>query len=333
MGEILWKCSPKAAGLRAQAAEEFPLEVVPRCTVSSADYSQCNPQFVLSNGEASDNIPQISCGVAMVTVLRPLSTSELLDRTFHLYRNNFLLFVGITALPQLVPLALHVSTAMMILQRQLGGVGVMVIFTALASYVALEISHAATIIAVSNLHLDRAAGIGSSYALAKASMLRVIGISIAVAIATGIGFLFLIVPGIYLALAWSLSIPVTVIEGGGLNTSTSRSKSLSKGSRGRIFVVAVLMVALTWVVSAIIQFGFLASASVMGLHDPVTRQALTVVLQTAGGFISTSLVGPLLTIALTLIYYDQRVRKEGFDLQLMMATLGSSPEAVAAAAP
>jgi hypothetical protein len=32
-------------------------------------------------------------------------------------------------------------------------------------------------------------------------------------------------------------------------------------------------------------------------------------------------VGPLATIAMTLIYYDVRVRKEGFDLQLMMATI------------
>jgi hypothetical protein len=33
------------------------------------------------------------------------------------------------------------------------------------------------------------------------------------------------------------------------------------------------------------------------------------------------LVTPLLTIALTLLYYDERVRKEGFDLELMMSNL------------
>jgi hypothetical protein len=44
-------------------------------------------------------------------------------------------------------------------------------------------------------------------------------------------------------------------------------------------------------------------------------------ISSVGTFISTSLVGPLATIALTLIYYDQRVRKEGFDLQLMMSTM------------
>jgi hypothetical protein len=31
---------------------------------------------------------------------------------------------------------------------------------------------------------------------------------------------------------------------------------------------------------------------------------------------------PIATIAIALIYYDQRVRKEAFDLQLMMEAIG-----------
>jgi hypothetical protein len=38
-------------------------------------------------------------------------------------------------------------------------------------------------------------------------------------------------------------------------------------------------------------------------------------------FISECLVGPLATIAFSLVYFDERVRKEAFDLQLMMTTL------------
>jgi hypothetical protein len=38
-------------------------------------------------------------------------------------------------------------------------------------------------------------------------------------------------------------------------------------------------------------------------------------------------VGPLMTIGFSLLYYDERVRKEAFDLQLMMSTLdGAQPE-------
>jgi len=59
----------------------------------------------------------------MVTVLRPLSTSELLDRTFHLYRNNFLVFVGIAAIPQLAVLALQLGSAAMLFAGSWAGFG------------------------------------------------------------------------------------------------------------------------------------------------------------------------------------------------------------------
>ncbi len=270
----------------------------------------------------------------MVTVLRPLSTSELLDRTFHLYRNNFLVFVGIMAIPQLVVLALQLGTATLILEGSLAGLGAAALLVGmaigLASYLAVEISHAATIMAVSNLHLDRPASIGSAFSSARSSMLRVIGISIAIAIAVGIALIFLIVPGIYLALAWSLAIPVTVLEGGGLNTSVTRSKALTKGSRWRILLIYLLIIVLSFVVSAVLQFGLLLSIRLFGVHDRTTILAITHAMQSMGSFLSASLVGPLGTIALTLIYYDLRVRKEGFDLQLMMATLQPNPQAAAA---
>src|SRR6266851_3703982 len=123
----------------------------------------------------------------MVTVLRPLSTSELLDRTFHLYRNNFVVFVGITAIPQLAVLALKLGSAAMLFAGSWAGFGVGAVIAGLTSYIAIEISHAATVMAVSNLHLDRPTTIGSAYSLAKGSMLRVIGISLAVGLAIGGG--------------------------------------------------------------------------------------------------------------------------------------------------
>lgn len=266
----------------------------------------------------------------MVTVLRPLSTSELLDRTFHLYRNHFVLFVGIAALPQLIVLLLRFVAAGTAAAGGMITFSFVSIVAGLASFVAIEISHAATVIAVSDLHLDRAASIASSYSLAKGSLGRVIGISLAIGIAAGIGMIFLIVPGVYLYLMWSLAIPVTVLEGGGLNTTTNRSQSLTKGSRGRIFVICLLLIILTIVVSLIIEVPLELLARIFG--NPTLVVSMAHALSAIGQFISASLVGPLVTIALTLIYYDQRVRKEGFDLQLMMAALQPGQQQSIAAA-
>jgi hypothetical protein len=49
-------------------------------------------------------------------------------------------------------------------------------------------------------------------------------------------------------------------------------------------------------------------------------------------YISQCLAGPLATIAFSLVYYDERVRKEAFDMQLMMSTL-DAPALQASPAP
>jgi hypothetical protein len=276
----------------------------------------------------------------MVTILRPLSISELLDRTFHLYRNHFLVFLGITAIPQIVVLVLQLAGSALMFESPILGALFTGLIAGLASFIAVEVSQAATVLAVSEIHLDRPANIGSAFSGAKESLGRVIGISIGVGLAVGVGFLLLVVPGVYLALIWSLAIPVTVLEGGGFGESTSRSKVLTKGSLGRIFVIFFLVVSLTIVVSLIIELPLGMLAALLGQHYLGGMTALVHAMQAVGNFLSTCLVGPLATIAITLIYYDERVRKEGFDLQLMMAALqpgstlpGSEPPATAAAAP
>ena len=311
----------------------------------------------------------------MVTVLRPLSTSELLDRTFHLYKNHFLLFVGIATLPQLLVLALQLGDAAMLASHLFLAAGTTTVVIWLASLIAVEISHAGTVVAVSDLYLERAAAIGSAYKIAYRSLFRVIGISFvfvllpaliaglaiglvaAIAIPLAIGArgsagidnvtlirlvsglaalaVVVLIPLIALRwwLSWAVAIPATVIEGTGLRASLRRSKVLTKGSRGRIFIIGLLMIGLAWTVSVIIQLPVIAVAGFRSLRDPSAVTPMVHVMAAIGGFLSASLVGPLLTIALTLIYYDQRVRKEGFDLQLMMAALqpGSQPPAAAAA--
>lgn len=297
----------------------------------------------------------------MVTVLRPLSTSELLDRTFLLYRNHFVLFVGITALPQVAVLGLRLAYALSVFPRYLEGRITPTLVVLLANFIAIEVAHAATVMAVSNLHLDREASIGSAYSAATSSLPRVVGISlalvvipiviaalIAVTVATigaaiTVGFdngtglrvamVFVILGITFLLplrwwLAWSLVVPVTVLEGGGLRTSMRRSKGLTQGNRGRIFLVYLLIALLSWVVGIVFQFPFLVTTGLRAFRHPAAVGAYALVLQAAGAFFSASLLGPLLTIAFTLIYYDQRVRKEGFDLQLMMSTLeGGAPNA------
>lgn len=53
--------------------------------------------------------------------------------------------------------------------------------------------------------------------------------------------------------------------------------------------------------------------------------------QLMASFLASTLAGPIATIAIALIYYDERVRKEAFDLQLMMEAIGMPKPAQAQA--
>jgi hypothetical protein len=254
--------------------------------------------------------------------LRPLSLGELLDRSFFLYRKNFVLFAGIAAIPHLVLLAFQLGHVGV---QRFSGAGAGVLFT-LASYaVALGASAAsqgATVIAVSNVHLDRRTSIAESFAGIKGRILYLALIMIGYGIGVCVGFVLLIVPGIILALMWALTIPVAVIEDKGLRDSVNRSAELTKGSRGRVFVIYFLFLVLTyaiymaWMMPVLFVIGFNAQRN-HAVGIPLWSQIALPI----GTFLSQCLAGPLMTIGISLLYYDQRVRKEAFDLQHMMSRI------------
>jgi hypothetical protein len=134
-------------------------------------------------------------------------------------------------------------------------------------------------------------------------------------------------------LAWSLVLPITVLEGGGVRISTRRSRWLTAGRRGRIFAIYLLIVLLTYTVQILFQTPYYIMAGSLAFSRHGHLGPLRIMVSAVGAFLGTSVVAPLLEIALTLIYYDERVRKEGFDLQLMMANLQpGAPQSAAAEA-
>jgi hypothetical protein len=261
----------------------------------------------------------------MTTALRPLSTGELLDRTFSLYRMHFGLFIGIFALPHLVVLAFQCLGVAVkapgnqfsnLLSTFFWSMGAL-FFTVIVS----AASQAATVIAVSQVHLDRPASVMESFSRVRGEIAGVIGLSMMVGLAVFAGLIALIVPGILLALMWSLAVPVKILENKSATEAMSRSSDLTKGNRGRIFVIWVLFFVLSIGVGLLLRWPLEAAAgvsSIIGLQRSSGGWQVALLVST---FISECLVGPLATIAFALVYYDERVRKEAFDLQLMMTTL------------
>ncbi len=270
--------------------------------------------------------------------LRPLGLGELLDRTFTLYRNHFWLFVGIMAVPQLLVFAIGLvgvaigsivpppvrrgsldSVAGPGVAVIVGGVlfGLLLAFAFLAVYV---LAQAATVSAVSEIYLGRTTSVRQAYARVRRKVWRLIGVLLLISLMVGAGAIFLIVPGILALLATSLAVPALVLEDCSPTAAIGRSMDLTKGQWGRIFLIFALFILLSWVALLILEFPFSIAQAI--LLKQGEQSSVLAALSQLGNSMASVLVGPLGTIAFALVYYDVRVRKEAFDLQVMMAALG-----------
>ena len=301
----------------------------------------------------------------MTELLRPMSTGELMDRTFVLYRKNFRLFVGIASLGPVSYLLFQLLTigsaslgqgtsrGMRPLSMASAGLGVVAAFLLLL--VGWAISQAATVKAVASVHLGQSTTILEAYRSLRGRILRVIGVFVCMSLLAGLaamgavvlltiaimivkymsligpilgragqifaivfGFITVIVVSIAAMMVWvryALAIACCVVEDLKVRKSIRRSAALSKGSRFRVFLILVVFTLLAVVLGAVL--GGLAG----GLGVLIPNLTVRLVLLYLAGFIVGLLTGPLASIALALVYYDERVRKEAFDLQLMMSNL------------
>jgi hypothetical protein len=132
-------------------------------------------------------------------------------------------------------------------------------------------------------------------------------------------FLLALVYGTWMSLRYSLAMPACVVEELPAGLALKRSIELSKGSRGRIFVLGILVYAVRMILGIVLGFPFIAFTFMHPGHAfPIGLLAL----QQIANFITSTLIGPIYATGLTLFYYDQRIRKEGFDIEWMMQAAG-----------
>ncbi len=131
-------------------------------------------------------------------------------------------------------------------------------------------------------------------------------------------FLGWLVYSTIMGLRYSLSVPSSVMEDLKAWASIKRSVNLSKGSRGRIFVLLLLAIAIEIGFSMISQFFiFVLAFKHHGQIGPVAQTVSQII-----AFFTNAFLGPIYATGLTLFYYDQRIRKEGFDIEWMMLSAG-----------
>lgn len=129
---------------------------------------------------------------------------------------------------------------------------------------------------------------------------------------------------------YSVAVPALVLEGLTAGQALKRSVSLTKDYLWRLFLVAILMTLIRLTLVSLCQAPFSVAAFLLMTKGARPSLWLTIPSLLVGG-VAGAATAPLLMISFAIAYYDLRVRKEGFDLQLMMSNLAeSSPPGAAA---
>ncbi len=132
---------------------------------------------------------------------------------------------------------------------------------------------------------------------------------------------------IWLALSFAMGMAACVAEKKSAWTSLVRSWHLSHGTHGRIFVTYLLVMALAIAISMALSIPmliliFLFPSTGPGVGGMPASFVAAEIVRAIANFASQVLLMPISFIAAVLFYYDQRIRKEGYDIEWMMQQAG-----------
>jgi len=259
-----------------------------------------------------------------------MTTGMLLDRAFRLYTNNFSLMLGIAAAAYvpfyLIMLVIEASLSGR-LQSPTGGLSMLlfqVVFMILWASIAFPVASGAATFAISERYLGNEVGIVDALQRGLSHFWTLSLAQITATIRVLFGFILLIIPGILWMLSYSLVVPAILVEGHKAMPGLRRSRDLVKGYRGKIFLVMIVINLL----QAVLAGGVGVVSSLLWTSDA----GATAVLSSALGNLLSILLTPLGIIAAILLYYDMRIRKEGFDLEMLSLAVSTQSPAAATTA-
>jgi len=250
--------------------------------------------------------------------LRPMGLLEIVDQTFRLYRANFWLFLGIAAV---VHVPLYLLSPAVSLWDRVSGFPSTTWWTLILSFVVA----AALTKAVSDRYMGDRATIGTSYAYIGRRLAPLIGTILVMFLFVASGIVLLLVGLIVFAFWVSFVTEVFVIEDKRYFKAIWRSRFLIGD---HVWEGVLVLGLVTGVIALVIQLPAYALDAALG-----SATGKLWVLRALVTGLSSSLALPISIVSSILLYYDSRVRKEGFDLEILARELGKGPTAPTGSVP
>lgn len=242
------------------------------------------------------------------TYLRQHTVGSIVRTSFRIYAHEIKTVLLVYTAPTL-PLSLLAAHAMASKAYVLA-----IIAFALMLLVTL-FSYAALSVAISDVTLGERASASRAYGRTSGRMAaRLLATNLLTMLLVSIGFLLLVVPGVVLMLRYLFAPIVVVLEQQTGRAALKRSAALAKGMNWRNLGAG----ALVYVVATMIM---LAVAAPVGVVIGLTDASADWLIRSLDPALACLFVQPLLLITLTLLYYDLRVRKEGYDVRALAEDL------------
>jgi len=203
------------------------------------------------------------------------------------------------------------------LNQYLGGVAI----SSLLQLCAVLLATAACFRAIAQAYLGETTDWRSSLSFALHLAPSLLLLTLLYVLGVLLGTAFFLAPGIWLYVAWAFAMPALLVEGLRGRKALRRSFELVQGRWWRTFGVIVVGFILAGIISTVVQGAFL-----IGIVVGADNDALVLVLATIAGIVGAAVSTPFQAALLTVLYFDLRVRKEGFDLELLAEGIaGSGP--------
>lgn len=243
-------------------------------------------------------------------VLRPRKATEIVDAAIEVYRRNpvhFMLLAAIVQVPwtllQIVFVAGQEMASMEMMVRSM--------LIAFGGWISYLLVGGLVVDMASELYLGREADAFSTLRRVGLRIIPVFFASLFQALGIAVGILLLLFPAVLVTAVTFAVVPVVVIEKLGVFSAFRRSYRLSLNSWNHILSSIALII----IITVVIQIGFtFLLVFLQTMQMPRLQYAIAgllgILLKPAGG------------IAWTLIYYDIRIRKEGFDIEMMAGKSG-----------
>ncbi len=244
--------------------------------------------------------------------LRPRSATELVDAAFQVYRRaplQFMVALAVVYVPWLViRLALNLNISVDPTSIPPPSTLITLAVAAVAIY---AIAGGVITLVARDVYLDLPLSVPEAFRVVATRLVTLILASVVSVVLMTVGFFFFFVPGFYVIARLAVVRQVIVLEDAGTGRSLARSSALSVGLKFHILGTFALIVLLLLAVNigAGLLINFIPSRVIVNVLSTV----LSVV------------VGPILGITETVLYYDLRIRREGFDVEYLVGRDAAPP--------